>query len=124
MNQDHEQIARATASHLVPLFGQQIVLQTEQALSSPSASEQPKKYDLGLTVAVASLIVSAAQLVVNIIALQKSERSRNEAVSNSASKEAIRRQLDEELETPASIDSEQRAAIIDASVEEGFSTDT
>lgn len=124
MNQDYEQIARATASHLVPLFGEQIVLQTEQALSSPPDSEQPEKYDLGLTVAVASLIVSAAQLVVGIIALRKNERGREATMNDSASREAVRRQLDEELEMPPTINSEQRAAIIDASVEEGFSTDT
>ena len=122
MDQDYEQVARATARHLVPLFGEQIVLQTEQALAPPPASEQPEKYDLGLTVAVASLIVSAAQLVVGIVALRKSEREKD-ATNDSISREAVRQQLDEELETPPSIDPEQRAAIIDASVDEGFSAD-
>jgi hypothetical protein len=123
MNKDYRQIARATASRLAPQFGEQLVVQTEQALTAPPPRERPEKYDAGLTVAVASLIVSAAQLVVGIIALRRSEVGRQDAVMDPSNKEAIRRQLDKGLETPPSIDPEQRDAIIDASVEEGTSAD-
>ena len=124
MNKDYRQIARATASRLAPRFGEQLVVQTEQALTAPSPRERPERYDLGLTVAIASLIVSAAQLVVGIIALRRSQVGGQDAVMDPSNKEAIRRQLDKELETPTSIGPEQRAAIIDASIREGVSADT